>query len=285
MNILVTGKNGQLGSEISILTNQYPNFNFVFTDIEELDITDKEAVQNFFIQQKIDLIINCAAYTAVDNAEDNFDIANKVNNIAVKYLTEEAEKHNSKIIHISTDYVFNGNNYLPYKEEDPTSPIGVYGETKLQGEQHILNSSTQGLIIRTSWVYSTFGNNFVKTMLRLGTERDNLGVIGDQVGTPTNARDLALACLEIASKTELWSKENEIYHFSNLGVCSWYDFAFEIMKLSTLDCQVNLIETKDYPTKAKRPQYSVLNKAKITKQFGVKNKHWSISLKETIEQL
>lgn len=285
MNILVTGKNGQLGSEINSLSEQYPHFNFILTDVDELDITNKEAIQTFFSNQNIDLIINCAAYTAVDNAEDNFEIANKVNNTAVQYLVEAAEKHHSKIIHISTDYVFNGNNFLPYKEENTTDPIGVYGETKLQGEQHILHANTPALIIRTSWVYSEFGNNFVKTMLRLGKEKDSLGIIGDQIGTPTNAKDLAKACLDIASKTELWSKENEIYHFSNLGVCSWFDFAFEIMHLANIDCNINLIETQDYPTKAKRPQYSVLNKKKITEQFNITNHHWTTSLKRTIKLL
>ncbi|KXX72537.1 dTDP-4-dehydrorhamnose reductase [Flammeovirga sp. SJP92] len=285
MNILVTGKNGQLGSEINALSTQYSDFNFHFTDIEELDITDKNAIDNFFSLNKIDLIINCAAYTAVDKAEDDIIAANKVNNLSVRYLTEVAEQYYSRIIHISTDYVFDGKHYLPYKETDNTNPISVYGKTKLNGESHVINSKVPALVIRTSWVYSQFGNNFVKTMLRLGNERENIGVIGDQIGTPTNANDLAKACLDIASKTELWSKKNEIYHFSNLGICSWYDFANEIMKLSDINCKINQIETIDYPTKAQRPQYSVLNKKKITEQFGIDNFHWSDSLQKMIKAI
>lgn len=282
MNILVTGKNGQLGSEIKAISNQYQNFNFLCTDIEELDITNKKAINSFFKNNTIDLIINCAAYTAVDKAEDDFEIANKVNNLAVQYLVEAAETYNSKIIHISTDYVFDGSTCIPYKEDKEVSPLGVYGQTKLEGEEHILHAKTQGLIIRTSWVYSEFGNNFVKTMLRLGKEKESLGVIGDQIGTPTNAKDLAYACLDIANQTKQW-EDNQIYHYSNLGVCSWYDFAFEIMQQANLNCKINLIETTDYPTKAKRPQYSVLNKKKITEKFNVKNHHWTISLKRTIK--
>lgn len=285
MNILVTGKNGQLGSEINALSNQYPNFNFIFTDVEELDITNKNKIETFFTENTVDLIINCAAYTAVDKAEEEIETANKVNNLAVKYLVEVAEIYHTKIIHISTDYVFNGNSYIPYKEIDNTNPISIYGKTKLDGESHIINAKTQGLIIRTSWVYSEFGNNFVKTMLRLGKERNELGIIGDQIGTPTNAKDLAKTCLDIASKTELWSTKNEIYHFSNLGVCSWYDFAYEIMKISNTNCNIKLIGTEDYPTKAARPQYSVLNKKKITDQFKIDNSHWSISLEKTLKNL
>lgn len=282
MNILITGKNGQLGSEIQALSNTYKEFNFFFTDIEELDITNEEAITTFFEINKINFVINCAAYTAVDKAEDDEEIANKVNNTAVKFLVTAAEKNNARFIHISTDYVFNGTNHTPYTEEQETSPIGVYGKTKLEGEKHVLNSSLKGLVIRTSWVYSKFGNNFVKTMIRLGNERDELGVIVDQVGTPTNAADLAEVCLLIASQLENWSDINEVYHFSNEGVCSWYDFAFEIMKLNNISCHIKAIETTDYPTKAARPPYSVLNKKKIREQFNIPPKHWTSSLQRML---
>ncbi|MBD0404477.1 dTDP-4-dehydrorhamnose reductase [Flammeovirga sp. EKP202] len=284
MNILVTGKNGQLGSEIQELSYNLQQFTFFFTDIGELDITNKSSVLSYFKENNIKLVINCAAYTAVDNAEDELDIADKVNNHAVNNLVRAAEINDAYIIHISTDYVFDGTNHSPYIESEITSPIGVYGQTKLDGEKHVINSSTRGVVIRTSWVYSKFGNNFVKTMMRLGKDRDELGVIADQVGTPTHAKDLAEVCLTLLSNQQLWSESNEIYHFSNDGVCSWYDFAFEIMRQNNISCTINPIGTEDYPTKAKRPSYSVLNKNKIKKQFNIKGKHWTVALEEMLSK-
>ena len=278
MKIVVTGKNGQLGSEINALKDQYPSFEFIFLGRNDLDITDQDAIEKYFENCPFDLLINCAAYTAVDQAEDDFEGANAVNNLAVQYLVAAAEKQKARVIHISTDYVFDGAANLPYKESDPVQPIGVYGKTKLAGELHVLNAKIPAMVIRTSWVYSSFGNNFVKTMKRLGQERDELGVIVDQVGTPTNARDLADACLQICTQLTRWSDTNEVYHFSNDGVCSWYDFACAIMEVNNIDCNVKPIETTDYPTKAKRPQYSVLNKKKIKEQFGLLGLNWKASL-------
>ncbi|GAA4826764.1 dTDP-4-dehydrorhamnose reductase [Algivirga pacifica] len=282
MNILVTGKNGQLGSEIQVLANDCPNFNFIFTDVVELDITDRDRVQTFFAENTIDIVINCAAYTAVDKAEDEYELADRVNNQAVEYLVEAATTVNARFIHISTDYVFDGSGNIPYTEVDGVSPLGVYGKTKLAGEQHVLKASIPGIVIRTSWVYSSFGNNFVKTMMRLGKEREELGVIVDQIGSPTYARDLAEVCLSICVKEDQWRDSNEVYHYSNDGVCSWYDFATTIMELNGIDCVVKPIETIDYPTKAERPLYSVLNKKKIKEHFLLSHKHWKKSLVDCI---
>lgn len=278
MHILVTGKNGQLGSEIQALATSYPAFNFIFTGVEDLDVSNTSIVQTYFKKHTIDLVINCAAFTAVDRAEDDTELADKINNIAVKNLVEACLEHDVKIIHISTDYVFDGCNYKPYIETDTVNPKSVYGVTKYKGEQQLLNSRVKGLVIRTSWVYSAFGNNFVKTMVRLGKERESLSVISDQIGTPTYARDLAKACLDMASQPEKWPQQSEIYHYSNEGVCSWYDFSLAIMKHKGLSTKVVSIETKDYPTKAKRPYYSVLNKAKIKNQFNIEIPHWEHSL-------
>lgn len=285
MNILVTGRKGQLGSEIHFLAQKYIEFNFLYTDVDELDITKKNLVNDFFKENKIDLVINCAAYTAVDKAEDNFLIANRVNNLAVNNLIEACQNYNVKIIHISTDYVFDGTNYIPYVESDIVNPMGVYGVTKYLGEQHLLTSNVKGIIIRTSWVYSSFGNNFVKTMMRLGKERDNLNVIYDQIGTPTYARDLAEACLELALKSSCWSKQPEVYHYSNEGVTSWYDFALAVMEFKKIKCNVNSILTKDYDFKAVRPHYSVLDKKKIKQKFDIKVPHWRVSLKKCLTSL
>ena len=282
MNVLVTGKNGQLGSEIHFLEKEYSNFNFIYTDIDELDITNTESVNNFFKNNYIDFVINCAAYTAVDKAEDDIDIANRVNNLAVHNLVNCCLNHNCKIIHISTDYVFNGTKYTPYIETDEVAPMGVYGITKLKGEKQILDSNVKGLIIRTSWVYSSFGNNFVKTMLKLGKSRDGLTVIYDQVGTPTYARDLAKVCLEIIVQNPPLDSKPELYHYSNEGICSWYDFAKSIMEIENIDCKVIPVETKDFVLKAERPHYSVLNKAKIKNEFNIEIPHWRDSLKKML---
>jgi len=280
-NILVTGLNGQVGSEIQELSKEY-EYNFFFTDRDTLDISNQVAIKSFIETNNINIIINCAAYTAVDKAEEDEPNADKINHLAVKHLAEISKEKNIKLIHISTDYVFDGTNHKPYVEDDITKPSGVYGKTKLDGEIAMLGiNPLNSIIIRTSWVYSSFGNNFVKTMLRLGKERDELGVIFDQVGTPTYARDLARAILDILPKIK--SEKVEIYNYSNEGVLSWYDFAKEIMKMAKLDCKVNPIETKEYPTPAKRPHYSLLNKSKIKEQFNIRLPYWKDSLDECLK--
>ena len=285
MNILVTGASGQLGSEIKFLSQNYP-YHFFFTDKNELDITKKEDIEKFVKENDIDLIINCAAYTAVDKAEEEKELADLINHKAVKYLSDISKENNIILIHISTDYVFDGKQYTPYKEDDKTNPKGIYGLTKLKGEEAFINSGAKGIIIRTSWVYSTLGHNFVKTMLRL-KDRKELGVVFDQIGTPTYARDLAKAILEIIDKNyeKLNNFKAEIFHYSNEGVCSWYDFAKAIFEIKDIDIKINPIETKDYPTPAKRPHYSVLNKSKIKKEFDIKISYWRESLKKCLEKM
>ena len=287
MNILVTGSNGQLGSEIKDLVTNYNDFIFFFRDLHELNICDAEALSTFIFNQNINAVINCAAYTAVDQAEEDVEIAEQVNSIGVLNLVNALKKVNGKLIHISTDYVFDGNSFLPYQELDELNPIGIYGETKRAGELVILNSSIDALVIRTSWLYSAYGNNFVKTMLKLGHERDELGVIFDQVGTPTYASDLAKTCLDILldKSSENISMNGKIYHYSNEGVTSWYDFAKAIMELGSIDCKVRPIETIDYPTPAKRPHFSVLNKTKIKKDFNIEIPYWRDSLDKCVEKL
>ena len=276
LNILVTGSKGQLGSEINNLASEYM-FNFFFTDKSELDISSKEALSSFIEKNSINVIINCAAYTAVDKAEEEKELAEKINHQSVKFLAELSKEKNIKLIHISTDYVFNGENFKPYTETDITSANGVYGRTKLNGEEVMKNINPQNsIIIRTSWVYSSFGTNFVKTMLRLAKEKESLGVIYDQVGSPTYAKDLAKTILDIVPKIN--NKSVEIYNYSNEGVLSWYDFAKEIMRMAKIDCQINPIETKEYPTPVKRPHYSLLNKAKIKEQFNIEIPYWKDSL-------
>jgi dTDP-4-dehydrorhamnose reductase len=280
MNILVTGSNGQLGSEIKDIALNFKGFSFFFKDLPALDICNKAQLDVFFTENKIDTVINCAAYTEVDKAEDEEIIAEKVNSEGVLNLVNALEKVNGKLIHISSDYVFNGNSFLPYQELDEVNPIGVYGNTKRRGELAVLNSNIDGIVIRTSWLYSSYGNNFVKTMLRLGNERDEIGVVFDQVGTPTSASDLAKTCLDILfynSESKI-NSNGKIYHFSNEGVSSWYDFAHAIMKLGNVDCKVNPIDAKDYPTEAKRPHFSVLNKSKIKKDFKIVIPYWRDSL-------
>lgn len=282
-NILVTGSNGQLGSEIKELSSEYL-YNFYFTNRDELDITDDEAIRNFIKTKDIKAIINCAAYTAVDKAESDQENAEMINHQAVKNLAQRAKEQNIKFIHISTDYVFDGTNHKPYMETDITNPQGVYGKTKLDGEKALLAINPKdSIIIRTSWVYSSYGANFVKTMLRLGREKESLGVIYDQIGTPTYAKDLAKAILEILPKVK--NETLEIYNYSNEGVLSWYDFAKEIMRMAKLDCKINPIETKDYPTAAKRPHYSLLNKAKIKSTFNLEIPYWKDSLDECLRKM
>ena len=283
LNLLVTGAKGQLGSELQSLSNEY-NYNFYFTDRESLDITDISKVQNFIEENKINCIINAAAYTAVDKAEDDAENADTINHLAIKNLAKIAKEKSLKLIHISTDYVFDGKNYKPYTEDDATNPNGIYGVTKLAGEKAMQEINPQNsIIIRTSWVYSSFGANFVKTMLRLGKERDSLGVIFDQVGTPTYAKDLAEAILDILPKVK--NEKVEIYNYSNEGVLSWYDFAKEIMKMAKIECTVNPIETKEYPTPAKRPHFSLLNKSKVKEEFAIIIPYWKDSLDACLRKL
>lgn len=283
-NIVVTGSNGQLGSELKALAQIYSDYNFYFTDSKELDITNHEAVNQFIKTNKISVIINCAAHTAVDKAETDVELSKKLNHLAVENFGNIAKANNIKLIHISTDYVFDGTNYMPYSEKDKTNPQSVYGNTKLAGEQALQEINPENsIIIRTSWVYSSFGNNFVKTMLRLANERKELGVIVDQIGTPTYARDLAKVILEIIPKVK--NENVEVYHFSNKGVSSWYDFAKAIFDIKGIEIKLNAIETSQYPTAAKRPFYSVLNKNKIENTFQIEIPNWRDSLKECLQKL
>lgn len=272
---LVTGSNGQLGNELKRLFGNKA----VYADKEELDITSFDDVKRFCSAHDFEAIINCAAYTAVDKAETDKELAEKINVLGPKNLAMTG----IPLIHISTDYVFDGTACRPYQEDDKTNPQSVYGITKLAGEKAVMEAASTAIIIRTAWLYSSFGNNFVKTMRRLGGERTELKVVFDQVGTPTYARDLAEAIVAILP--QLKSGMKEIYHFSDEGVCSWYDFAVEIMKESGLKCQVLPIESKDYPTPAKRPSYSVLNKAKIKRDFGLRINHWKESLLSCLKEL
>lgn len=286
MKILITGASGQLGSEIQKIASQYPDFEFIFTDVQQLDITNQKEVFEFYEKHKYDFIVNCAAYTAVDKAETELELAQNVNVTGVANLAEISKQKNVPIIHVSTDYVYSGENFTPYVESDPTAPQSAYGKTKLDGELQVLELNNF-MIIRTSWLYSTFGHNFVKTMLRLGKERDSLNVVFDQIGSPTYAHDLAKAILQILeqNKNGLQNFPSGVYNYSNEGVCSWYDFAYEIMRITKTDCKIFPIETKDYPTPAKRPSFSVLNKQKIKKTFNIEIPHWTESLKNCIKAM
>ena len=286
-NILVTGAYGQLGNEVRILSANYPEYNFMFTDVDSLDICDKDELIDFVTGNDIRYIINCAAYTAVDKAEDDAELCEKINATAVKNLGLAAAEAGAGIIHVSTDYVFDGTSCRPYTEDMPTKPCSVYGKTKLKGEKNLLKACPNAIIIRTAWLYSPFGNNFVKTMIKLGSERESLNVIFDQVGTPTYALDLADAILKAMDQTiDTDHDKGGVYHFSNEGVCSWYDFTIKIHELAGIKtCKVNPIETKDYPTKAARPHYSVLNKTKIKQAFNITIPHWEASLKNCIKEL
>lgn len=285
-NVLVTGSKGQLGSELQeeVSTTSLPYSQFFFTDKDELDISNHVDIKNYIETNHIDTIINCAAYTAVDKAEEDEIAADKINHLAVKYLAQISKEKNIKLIHISTDYVFDGTNHKPYIESDVTNPSGIYGKTKLNGETAMLEiNPDNSIIIRTSWVYSSYGANFVKTMLRLGNERNELRVIFDQVGTPTYAKDLAQTILEILPKIR--NEKVATYHYSNEGVCSWYDFSKTIFELSNISCQVNPIETKAYPTPAKRPHYSLLNKTKIKVDFDLNIPYWKSSLIDCLKKI
>jgi len=281
-NILITGANGQLGNEMRLLSSENNQYNYFFTDVQELDICDEQAIQTFVTENQIDVIVNCAAYTAVDKAEDNADLCRKLNAVAPGYLAKAAESRGAAMIQVSTDYVFNGTNHIPYTEEEPTCPASVYGNTKLEGEQNVMTNCSKAIVIRTAWLYSTFGNNFVKTMIRLGKERESLGVVFDQIGTPTYARDLAKAIYAAIYRGVVPG----IYHFSNEGVCSWYDFTLAIHRIAGINtCKVSPLHTADYPAKAARPHYSVLDKTKIKKTFDIEIPHWEVSLQECINDI
>ena len=271
---LVTGAQGQLGTALQSLLKEQA----VYIDRNELDLTDEAAVKQYLSANDFEYIINCAAYTAVDRAESDAANAAKVNALAPLYLA----KYGKRIVHISTDYVFDGTSCRPYGEDDATNPQSVYGKTKREGELNVLKNAATAIIIRTAWLYSPHGGNFVKTMRRLGAEKESLNVIFDQVGTPTNAYDLAEAI--VAALPQIRSGEKEIYHFTDEGVCSWYDFACEIMEQSKLPCRIRPIESKDYPTPAVRPHYSVLNKAKIKSRFNIEIPHWKEGLKKCLKQ-
>ena len=289
MKILITGCNGQLGNELQLLQKEYHCHEWLNTDVitldhkqQKLDITNQLAVNQFVAENQIDGIVNCAAYTAVDKAEDNKQLATALNTEAPAYLAAAIEKRGGWMIHISTDYVFNGTKHTPYVETDMPCPDSVYGSTKLAGEFGVQKFCTKSVIIRTAWLYSSFGNNFVKTMLRLGRERERLGVVFDQVGTPTYARDLARAIMTIIGKGIIPGT----YHYTDEGVCSWYDFTCAIHRISGIDtCKVSPIHTAEYPTPATRPAYSVLDKTKIKGTYGIDIPHWEQSLRECLERI
>ena len=281
-NILITGANGQLGNEMRSLSAENLEYAYFFTDVAELDICNEQAILDFVKANQINVIVNCAAYTAVDKAEESVELCTKLNADAVGYLAKAAEANGAEFIQISTDYVFDGTAHIPYQETEPTCPNSVYGHTKLAGEQNALTLCTRSMVIRTAWLYSTFGNNFVKTMIRLGKEREALGVIFDQVGTPTYARDLARAIFAAIRQGVVPG----IYHFSNEGVCSWYDFTKAIHRLAGITtCQVKPLHTEEYPTPAKRPHYSVLDKTKIKEIYSIEIPYWMDSLQSCIAEL
>lgn len=282
MRILITGCNGQLGNEMQLLEKENPQHSYFNTDVAELDITDEAAIVKFVEDNEIDGIVNCAAYTAVDKAEDNQELCRKLNTVAPGYLAAAVEKRGGWMIQISTDYVFDGTNHTPYTEDEPTCPNSVYGSTKLEGEQVAQKGCKRTMIIRTAWLYSTFGNNFVKTMIRLGKEKPELGVIFDQIGTPTYARDLAVAIFAAINQGVVPG----IYHFSNEGVISWYDFTKAIHRIAGITtCHVRPLHTAEYPTPANRPHYSVLDKTKIKQTYGIEVPYWEESLAECISKL
>ena len=279
-NILVTGANGQLGNEIRQSISKYKDYNFIFVDVNDFDIADLKSVTKFFKKNKINFIINCAAYTNVDGAETETKKAEEINALGVSWLADMAKNHNCPLIHISTDYVFDGRmRSTPYTENDMSNPDSAYGRTKYIGEQMLL-TVPKHIIIRTSWLYSSFGNNFVKTMLKHGKEKSEMSVVYDQIGTPTYAADLAKVVLLFTEKLIEKTKpiQNGIYNFSNEGVASWYDFAVEIMNQSGIDCKIKPILTKDYPTPATRPHFSILDKSKIKETLGIEIPHWKESL-------
>lgn len=282
MNILITGCNGQLGSEIRLLEDNFPQYTFFNTDKDELDITNLLAVDDFVNRNEIDGIVNCAAYTAVDKAETDQKLCTALNTEAPVYMAAAIEKRGGWMIHVSTDYVFNGKKHTPYVETDTPCPDSVYGSTKLAGEFGVSKFCKKTMIVRTAWLYSGFGNNFVKTMMRLGREKAELGVVFDQIGTPTYARDLAVAIFTAIEK----GVTPGVYHFSNEGVCSWYDFTKAIHRIAGITtCNVKPLHTSEYPTPATRPAYSVLDKTKIKETYGIEIPYWENSLEECIKRM
>jgi len=282
MNILITGCNGQLGNEMQLLESQYPQYQWYNTDVQELDISNQQAIEQFVAAHEIDGIVNCAGYTAVDKAEENEELCAMLNQHAPAYLAAAVEKRGGWMVHISTDYVFDGTHHTPYVETDEPCPNSVYGRTKLAGEQEVMQHCKRSVIIRTAWLYSTFGNNFLKTMIRLGKERPELGVIFDQIGTPTYAGDLTKVIMAVVEKGIMPG----IYHFSNEGVISWYDFTKAIHRLAGITtCHVRPLHTAEYPTPANRPHYSVLDKTKIKTVYGIEIPYWEESLKDCIKKL
>ncbi len=278
-NILITGCNGQLGSEMRLLSARHPQFKYFFTDVQELDITDEEAIRTFVKENQVDCIVNCAAYTAVDKAESDEKLCDLLNNKAPGYLAKAIHDQGGCMIQVSTDYVFDGSAHVPYRESEPTCPATAYGRTKLAGEEAVLQNCPQSVVIRTAWLYSTFGNNFVKTMLRLGREKESLGVIFDQIGTPTYARDLAAAIFAVMEQGVMPG----VYHFSNEGVISWYDFTKAIHRIAGINtCKVRPLHTEEYPVPAPRPHYSVLDKTKIKETYHIEIPYWEESLAECI---
>lgn len=282
IKVLVCGSSGQLGQEIQSIAANFENLKFVFADKDVLDITNEPFLQKYFASNSFDYVVNCAAYTAVDKAESDSENAFLVNQTACKHLANACKLNHVKLISISTDFVFDGNKSTPYVETDCCNPLGVYGESKLKGEEEIVKAMRDFIIIRTSWLYSSLGNNFLKTMMRLGKERTELNVVFDQIGTPTYAADLASAICEIMSEGKFISG---IYHYSNEGVASWYDFAVEIMKMNHLNCKVHPILAVQYPTPAKRPHFSVLDKSKFKSSFSIQINHWKESLINCITRI
>jgi len=281
-NILVTGSKGQLGNAIKKISSKLINSNFFFTDIEELDITSYDQIGKFIQKNKINIVINCAAYTAVDQAETDREKAFLINVTAVEYLSIQAKANNATLIHISTDYVFDGTSHIPYKETDIPDPKSYYGLTKYEAEQKIEQFAENAIIIRTSWLYSEYGNNFVKTMIRLGNEKESLNVINDQFGSPTYAADLADTIINL---TQVRIKGITFYNYSNEGSCTWYEFAKAIMELKKINCVVNPITTEEYPTAAVRPKYSLLDKSKIKKELNIEIPFWKESLKTCLKKI
>ena len=282
MNILVTGANGQLGNEMRVLSAENQQHTYFFTDVQELDICDEQAIRAFVTDNRVDVIVNCAAYTAVDKAEDNPELCDKLNHIAPGYLAAAAEACGAAMIQVSTDYVFDGTGHIPYTEEVTPCPNSVYGSTKLAGEQAVMEKCSRAMVIRTAWLYSIYGNNFVKTMIRLGNEREQLGVVFDQIGTPTYARDLAVAIFAVLTQDFVPG----IYHFSNEGAISWYDFTKAIHRIAGITtCKVRPLHTEEYPAPAARPHYSVLDKTKIKETYHIDIPYWEDSLTECIQKL
>ncbi|NTW57088.1 MAG: dTDP-4-dehydrorhamnose reductase [Chlorobiaceae bacterium] len=285
MNILVTGSRGQLGSEIHELSPKAGKHRFFFFDLPELDITDPAQVEKACAINSIQAIVNCAAYTAVDRAETDAEAAYRVNRDGAAVLAACAARINALLVHISTDYVFDGKASLPYRESDPVNPLGVYGKSKWEGEERIREIAPSHIIIRTSWLYSGYGANFVKTMLRLGRERDTLNVVFDQIGSPTSASDLAEAVLSILDRAETGKRYSMTFHYADEGVCSWYDFAVSIMEMAGLDCTVLPVDSTQYPQAAQRPHFSVMDKSAVKREWGLRIPHWSVSLARQIEKI